>query len=107
MSSMFAEIPKLTSSADYPRWSQTILAYLGTQKAKKVVTKSRPQAAKDDEKDQAAVDAWMELEDIALGVIALTVHSKIGEAISQDKLAKEVWDELTVKYSTPGPSGMF
>ena len=41
-SSMFAEIPKLTCSTDYPRWAQTITAYLRVQKAWKTVVKSRP-----------------------------------------------------------------
>jgi hypothetical protein len=38
--SMFNEIPKLALSSDYPRWAQTISAYLGVQKALKVVTKA-------------------------------------------------------------------
>ena len=40
--SMFAEIPKLTSSTDYPRWAQTVTAYLRVQKAWKTVIKLHP-----------------------------------------------------------------
>jgi hypothetical protein len=39
---MFSEIPKLASSADYPRWAQTVQAYLGIQKGLKVLTKTAP-----------------------------------------------------------------
>jgi hypothetical protein len=38
--SMFNEIPKLASSRDYLRWAQTVSAYLGVQKALKVITKT-------------------------------------------------------------------
>jgi hypothetical protein len=67
-SSMFNEIPKLSSSADYPRWSQTIQAYLRVQKVLKVITKSPPTlvlATSTTPSNQDAVDAWEELEGIA------------------------------------------
>ena len=78
---MFSEIPKLTSSADYPRWAQTITAYLGVQKAWKAVTKPAPTYVKvEGEGDnQAAIDAWEEAEGIARGVIILTLHPTIAE----------------------------
>jgi hypothetical protein len=73
---MFSEIPKLTSSSDYPRWSQTVTAYLGVQKALKVITRSGPTL---DVKvgNEAECDAWEELEGIARGVIILSLHPTI------------------------------
>jgi hypothetical protein len=106
MSSMFSEIPKLASSSDYPRWSQTVTAYLGVQKAGKVLTKTAPVLLKD-ASNQEAVDSWDELEDIARGVIILTLHPTIAEAIYPAKLVKEVWAEIKDKYGKPGPSGTY
>jgi hypothetical protein len=74
---MFNEIPKLSTSSDYPRWAQTVSAYLGVQKAIKVITKTAPvlEKAKDGTSNQEAIDAWEELEHIARGVIILTPPS--------------------------------
>ena len=82
-SSMFAEIPKLTSSTDYPRWAQTITAYLGVQKAWKTIVKTclayiKVEGADD---NQAEIDAWEEAEGVARGVIILSLHPTIAEAV--------------------------
>jgi hypothetical protein len=61
---MFSEIPKLASSSDYPRWAKTISAYLGVQKALKVVMRTAP-VLLNDKSNQAAVNSWEELEDLA------------------------------------------
>jgi hypothetical protein len=103
---MFSEIPKLTSSSDYPRWSQTVTAYLGVQKALKVITRAGPTL---DVKigNEAECDAWEELEGIARGVIILSLHPTIAEAIDATKPVKEVWSDLKEKYGKPGPSGIY
>jgi hypothetical protein len=65
---MFNQIPKLASSADYPRWSQTIQVYLGVQRVLKVITKSPPAlvaATATTPSNQDEVDTWEELEGIA------------------------------------------
>jgi hypothetical protein len=103
---MFSEIPKLTSSSDYPRWSQTISAYLGVQKAGKVLTKTAPVLLKD-ASNQDAVDAWDECEGIARGVIILTLHPAIAESVDSAKTVKEIWAEIKDKYGKPGPSGIY
>jgi hypothetical protein len=106
MSSMFSEFPKLASSSDYPRWSQTVTAYLGVQKAGKVLTKTTPVLLRDGS-NQDAVDSWDELEDIARGVIILTLYPTIAEAVDPAKTVKEVWAEIKDKYGKPGPSGTY
>jgi hypothetical protein len=103
---MFSEIPKLSTSADYPRWAQTVSTYLGIQKAGKVLTKTAPVLAKDGS-SQEAIDAWEELKEIARGVIILTLHPAIAEAVDESKTIKEVWEELKGKYGKPGPSGTY
>jgi hypothetical protein len=103
---MFSEIPKLTSSSDYPRWSQTVATYLGVQKAGKVLSKDAPVLLKDNS-NQDAVDAWEECEEIARGVIILTLHPTIAEAINLTKTVKEVWVGIKDKYGKPGPSGTY
>ena len=68
---MFSEIPKL-SSTDYPRWSQTVKAYLGVQKALKVITKNKPSPTAEDA-NADAIEAWEELKGITQGVIILSL----------------------------------
>ena len=78
---MFAEIPKLTSSTDYPQWAQTITAYLGVQKAWKTVVKSCLAyiKVKGGYDNQAEVDAWEEAEGVARGDHTLpTPHHRRG-----------------------------
>src|ERR1700750_1804475 len=105
-SSMFSEIPKLTSSSDYPRWAQTVTAYLGVQKALKVIKKS-PVTLNAAGSNQDEVDAWEEVEGIARGVIILSLHPTIAEAVDMTMSVKEVWDDLAKKYGKPGPSGIY
>jgi hypothetical protein len=105
-SSMFSEIPKLASSSDYPRWKQTVTAYLGVQKALKVIKRSPP--VFDPKKDNTAeVETWEELEGITRGVIILSLHPTIAEAIDASKPVKDVWEEIQDKYRKPGPSGIY
>ena len=106
---MFAEIPKLTSSTDYPRWARNITAYLGVQKAWKAVTKAAPAYVKvEGEGDnQAAIDAWEEAEGIARGVIILTLHPTIAEGVDISKSVPKIWEGLKEKYGKPGPSGIY
>src|ERR1700735_3135264 len=106
MSAMFNEIPKLTSSNDYPRWKQTVTAYLGVQKALKVIRRSPPQLDAE-RSNEVEVEAWEELEGIARGVIILSLHPTIAEAIDASKPVKDVWEELEDKYGKPGPSGIY
>ena len=103
---MFAEIPKLSSSSDYPRWSQTITAYLGVQKALKVITKEPPNPKAEGFK-QEEMDTWEELEGIARGVIILSLHPTIAEGIDPEKSVATIWAELKGKYGKPGPSGTY
>jgi hypothetical protein len=101
---MFSEIPKLTSSSDYPRWSQTVAAYLGVEKAG--LSKTAPILATNGS-NQDAVDAWDECEDIARGVIILTLHPTIAEAVDPAKSVKDIWAGIKDKYGKPGPSGIY
>ena len=106
---MFTEIPKLTSSTDYPRWAQTITAYLGVQKAWKTVIKTRLAyiKVKGADDNQAEIDAWEEAEGVARGVIILSLHPTIAEAVDVSQTVPEIWDALKKKYRAPGPSGIY
>jgi hypothetical protein len=103
---MFNEIPKLASSSDYPRWAQTVSAYLGVQKALKVITKSPP-VLNTAGTNQDELNTWEELKGLARGVIILSLHPTIAEAVDPAKTVKEVWDEVKLKYGKPGPSGIY
>jgi hypothetical protein len=103
---MFNEIPKLASSTDYPRWAQTVSAYLGVQKALKVITKSPP-VLNTAATNQDELDTWEELEGLARGVIIFSLHPTIAQAVDPAKTVKEVWDEIKLKYRKPGPSGIY
>ena len=107
--SMFAEIPKLTSSTDYPRWVQTITAYLGVQKAWKTVIKPCPAYIKVESGDnnQVELNAWEEAEGVARGVIILSLHPTIAEAIDISQSVPEIWKALKDKYGAPGPSSIY
>ena len=107
--SMFTEIPKLTSSTDYPQWAQTITAYLGVQKAWKTVVKSHPAYIKVEGGDdnQAEIDAWEEAEGVARGVIIPSLHPTIAEVVDVSQTVPEIWDALKKKYGAPGPSGIY
>ena len=106
---MFAEIPKLTCSTNYPQWAQTITAYLRVQKAWKTVTKTAPVYIKvEGEGDnQAELDAWEEAEGVARGVIILSLHPTITEAVDVSQSVPEIWKALKDKYGAPGPSGIY
>jgi hypothetical protein len=103
---MFNEIPKLTSSTDYPRWSQMLSTYLGVQKALKVITKS-PAILNTTGTNQDECNTWEELEGITWGVIILTLHPTIVKAVDQVKMVNKVWEDIKVKYGKPGPSGIY
>jgi hypothetical protein len=103
---MFNETPKLASSSDYPRWAQTVSAYLGVQKALKVITKSPP-VLNTVGSNQDELDTWEELKGLAWGVIILSLHPTITKAVDPAKMVKEVWDEVKLKYGKPGPSGIY
>ena len=106
---MFAEIPKLTSSADYPRWAQTITAYLRVQKAWKTVIKNAPAYVKVENAgdNQEEIDAWEEAEGVARGVIILTLHPTIAEGVDVAKTVPQIWADLKEKYGKPGPTGIY
>ena len=106
---MFSEIPKLTSSTNYPHWSRTITAYLGVQKAWKMVVKEAPAYIKvEGEGDnQAEVNAWEEAAEVAKGVIILTLHPTIAEGINVSKTVPEIWKGIKDKYGVPGPSSIY
>jgi hypothetical protein len=103
---MFNKIPKLALPSDYPRWAQTVSAYLGVQKALNVITKSPP-VLNTAGSNQDELNTWEELEGLARGVIILSLHPTIAEAVDPMKMVKEVWDEVKLKYGKPGPSGIY
>ena len=106
---MFAKIPKLTCSTDYPRWAQTITAYLGVQKAWKTVVKTHPVYTKTEDAgdNQAEIDTWEEAKGVARGVIILSLHPTIAEGVDVSKTVPEIWEGLKNKYGAPGPSGIY
>jgi hypothetical protein len=60
-----------------------------------------------DASNQDAIDAWEDCKEIARGVIILTLHPAIAEAIDPAKTVKEVWAKIKDKYGKPGPSGIY
>jgi hypothetical protein len=46
-------------------------------------------------------------EDIARGVIILTLHPTIAESVDPTKTVKEILGEIKDKYGKPGPSGIY
>jgi hypothetical protein len=103
---MFNKTSKLASSNDYPRWSQTVSAYLDIQKALKVIIKSPP-TLNTAGSNQDELNTWEELEGLAQGVIILSLHPTIAEGVDPVKTVKEVWDDIKLKYGKPGPSGIY
>ena len=102
---MFAKIPKLSSSAAYPRWAQTITAYLGIQKAWKTVIKNPP--IKIEGEGDKEIDDWEEAEGVAWGVVVLSLHPTIAEGIDISKPVPAIWNTPKEKYGKPGPSGIY